>query len=110
MTRAHVSGGSALIASLVMACANAQPPDPHSARRIEIGVDAATALCFVGDSHMDCGSVGLYLRNILRIPVADDIHILINRNANWDETERLLAAVQEAGYKTIGFVTDAPSR
>ena len=70
---------------------------------IEIDDDAA---CRVEARVVECGDVGPYLRDTLRLPDSTDLHLSISRKAHYETAAKLIESLQRAGFHNLGFVAD----
>jgi hypothetical protein len=83
----------------------AAPPNPSGHFVIlEIGADS---VCRVDATPVDCGKVGFYMRDTLRLPDTIAIHFAIAPTVRYETTATLIRSLQITGFHNLGFVADS---
>ena len=95
--------GVTIIAGALQSCAYDQPLRTDTPIEVRLNADPS-ARCSVGDAPVSCDGVGTYLRDDLRIPIAADIHLSINRDAHYAQLEAMIRSIRDAGYRKLGFI------
>jgi len=93
-----------IAATIAPAIAAADTPTA-SPTHVKIEIDA-NSKCHVQAAAMDCGKVGPYLRDTMRLPDTTEIRPWVSRTAEYDATAKLISSLRDAGFHNLGFVAD----
>jgi biopolymer transport protein ExbD len=82
------------------ACAPDSPRVPPVVVNVDIGADS---LCHVRAASLRCEDVGAYLRDVAKVQVSADIHLVPDVKSPYEPAKTALDSLKRSGFRKLGF-------